>query len=386
MYSASSSRVSSTSSATPLYPSHPPQSPQAMSCRRRRFVEYTPYAALITLVIVALVLFLPFNGGHLPKFLPTIAFPKSGTEGDSISPPWLIAVMSAAHLQQRRNIIRATWQSMYADPTRFTTRFVLAEPSAKEWWMLLKAENETYGDLIVLEGLEESAHVANTIKTIEFFRWLTGGEKLAKVEEKKDETASDKERKEKERSGKDKKIQMHSRTNATRFWDQYLQPLLDSAAKTTDDEQTEAENDLSSRASSSSLQGPNRTIVAKSMTNYANTRYPGGQFYTLTADLVALLPMLYNTNPKDWVDEDLLVGELLQDAQVEWEMVGIPNRQAFDVTYPYDGPKATGEESEDEGIHWVGEGAINPHKMKGDDMYLEVAGLFGEDGFVGVGN
>ena len=27
--------------------------------------------------------------------------------------------------------------------------------------------------------------------------------------------------------------------------------------------------------------------------------------------------------------------------------------------------------------------AVNPHKMKDDEMYLRVAGLFGEEGFVG---
>ena len=54
--------------------------------------------------------------------------------------------------------------------------------------------------------------------------------------------------------------------------------------------------------------------------------------------------------------------------------------RAFDVSEDL---RRLGKEHEDLGP--IGAEAINPHKMKDDEMYLRVAELFGKDGFVGEG-
>ena len=103
-------------------------------------------------------------------FLYSPSLPSLHAPSPKAPPVWLIATISPAHSQQRRNIIRATWQSLYDDPA-ITTRFVISDPG--ELWMpLIRHENATYGDLIILSHLEETAHIANTIKTVELFRYL----------------------------------------------------------------------------------------------------------------------------------------------------------------------------------------------------------------------
>lgn len=76
----------------------------------------------------------------------------------------------------------------------------------------------------------------------------------------------------------------------------------------------------------------------------------------------------------------MLIGRLLYDAGAEYDFVELDDTRAFDVSAEL---RVLSKEGKDLGE--MGRGAINPHKMKGDEMYLRVASMFGEDGFVDGG-
>lgn len=270
-----------------------------------------------------------------------------GKSENTPSPPWLIATISAAQSVQRRAIIRSTWQTLYKNDTMFTTRFVLANPG-ELWSPVIAAENATYGDLIILSDLKEDAYMANTIKSIEFLKYLTTGNTSYDFVTKIDED---------------------SYLDAHNFWKTYLQPRIVSDAQTI-------------KVESSAL---TRTIIARTLRRSTWT-FPGGQFYTMTWDLAVLLSQLHAKHPIIDEYEDVLVGRLLHEAQVEWQHIDLPNEIAFDfeeknlrgdgTAFAKDGADLNGWK------HGVARGSVNPHKMKEDEEYLRVAACFDEKGVI----
>lgn len=252
-------------------------------------------------------------------------------------PTWLLATISAYFSQRRRNIIRATWQTLYPNPA-FDTRFVIAKPPPP-WQPLIKHENDTYGDLILLEDLEESAKLANTIKSVELFKHLvarsepTGAATPWKFVSKIDDD---------------------SFLSAERFYQEFLQPRTDAHA------------------------AHNATLIARRLTrNDRNFSTPGGQFYTLSWDLVRLVAETQTAKEISDLPEDVLIGRLLHDAEAKFDFVELDDSRAFDVT---DDLHKLSKEGEDLGA--IDGAAVNPHKMKDDETYLRVAQLFGKEGFV----
>jgi beta-1,3-galactosyltransferase 1 len=221
--------------------------------------------------------------------------------------------------------MRATWHTLFTDPA-FSMRFFLAD--AGELWMpLIQHENATYGDLIVLPHLEESAQVATTIKQFEFFKYLAEHGSSWEFVSKLDDD---------------------SFVDAQAFYREFLLPQL---AK------------------------PNRerVIIGRRMT-HSNPEYvyAGGQFFTLSWEMVTLIARLYTSNPiKDEID-DVLLGRLLYEADEWFEFIELDNQRAFD----YD------EEGSDVWAwsHKVMEGAINPHRLKDDETYLRVAAMYDSNG------
>ena len=73
----------------------------------------------------------------------------------SIEPVWLIATISSGKAQARRNLIRKTWQKLYTQGNPLiTTRFVVASPGYS-WLRKIEAENQTHGDLVLLQVSSE---------------------------------------------------------------------------------------------------------------------------------------------------------------------------------------------------------------------------------------
>ncbi|QDS72013.1 hypothetical protein FKW77_001924 [Venturia effusa] len=267
--------------------------------------------------------------------------------GDVPSPSWLIATMSAAQSVQRRAIIRSTWQALYKNETIFRTRFVLSNPG-ELWAPVIAVENATHGDIILLPHLKEDAHTANTVKSIEFLKYLTSNSTSYDFVTKLDDD---------------------SYLDAHNFWKNYLEPRIAFDAN-------------KSPAESSALK---RTIIARTLRRSTWT-YPGGQFYTMTWDMVSLLAQLHDEHPINDEHEDVLIGRLLHEAGLKWQHADLPNEVAFDYEEKDlrgDGTAFAKADADLKGWrHAIGRGSVNPHKMKEDEEYLRVAACFDEEGVI----
>jgi len=264
----------------------------------------------------------------------------------SVHPIWLIATFSPASGFQRRMMIRDTWQKLYRNDSIFTSRFVISNPGDL-WAPFIEAENATYGDLIMLPQLEETSHVANTVKSVEFFKHITSGtDRWAFVSKLDDDSYLD----------------------AHTFYETFLHPRL-----------------VLERANSADVfpSAMNRTIVGRTLHRDKWT-YPGGQFYTMSWDMVVLIADLHRANPISDEHEDVLVGRLLHEADEEWHHIDLPSSIAFDYEADevLDGGSAFAKKNAnlDGWSHAVGPGAINPHKLRDDEDYLKVAACFSKDG------
>jgi len=249
----------------------------------------------------------------------------------------------AAKSVQRRMIVRNTWQRFYHDDTPFVSKFVFARiPDI--WKAAIRAENETYGDIIELPHLEESAHVANTIKTVEFFGYIR------KTQPDRWDFVT--------------KLDDDSFLDARVFWKTYLQPAL-AAGKTK--EMTWG-----------------RTLHLEGH----DWKYAGGQFYTFTNDLVKRVAELFAKNRIDDLDEDALPSRLMHEGGVNWNQTDLPSAIAFD----YNGedlqdpkqacPWAKPSADLTKWAHSVGPDSLNPHKMKTDEDYLKVVACWDEAGYI----
>jgi Galactosyltransferase len=269
---------------------------------------------------------------------------------------WLIATISAAHDQQRRNIIRSTWQSLYRDDD-IVTRFVISNPGDL-WAPVVEHENATFRDLIVLPHLEETAKIANTIKSVELFKHLAAqGQRWAYVSKLDDDSFLD----------------------ARTFYREFLRPHLHQPT-------SNSRFPLNSIPyTAPELQPTNRTVFGRVLSR-EQFSYPGGQFYTLSWDTMTLLARLHTQNPITDEHEDVLVGRLMYEAGEHFDLIELPNRAAFD----YNAKLARGDGTAwakdgadlDAFAHAVGPGSINPHKMRSDEDYLHVAACFDKDGLI----
>jgi len=280
---------------------------------QRRFAS--PFFAILALASVLFLL--------LPKSRPfSLSIPHRAKQK---SPVWLIATISPAHSQLRRNIIRATWQTYFRNPA-VTTKFVISNP--EDLWMpLIQHENATYGDLILMADLEESAHIANTVKTLKFFTYLAAqGPSHYKFVSKLDDD---------------------SFLDVRAFYEEFINPRLETPN--------------------------NGTVIGRELTHPdPEYPYPGGQFYTVSWNMLLTLVRLYTTNPIDDEHEDVLVGRLLYEASVPFELVTLSHQRAFDLD--------ENNWNEWDGWHSVMEGSINPHQIKDDEVYLRVAALYDSHG------
>jgi len=228
----------------------------------------------------------------------------------------------------RRNLIRNTWQALYASPV-FETRFVLASYN-DSWSHSIEKENRTYGDLVRLENVQSGAKEAYTTKTIEYFKHLvaeagSGGRSYDFVSKIDDDVF----------------------LVASKFFADYLAPRLHPTPAT-------------------------RTLIARWMRKTRRYPWPQGSFYTLSWDMILLLAQSHTQSPLFDLPEDVMVGEVLGREQLKYDFVKLDNKRAFDVAGPDTHPPGV-----------VAEEAVAPHMLKDDGLYQQVASLFGESGWNG---
>ena len=245
---------------------------------------------------------------------------------------WLLATIIGAQNQQRRNIIRTSWQRVFASPN-YDFRFIIADLDNDLWTPFLQAENDTYGDLIRLAGLPEDRYTANTIKTMEFVTALTTGRLHGIPPGKRYDWVS--------------KVDDDTFLDPNAFHAEFLaqQPV----------------NDMT-------LVG----MLYEGWQSGRNYSYPSGRFYTLSWPLATKLGSLYVANPIVNEHEDALIGRILYEGNQDYNFIG----------FPYERSPNIGDGGPDN-VAFINATTYIMHYLKEDMEYLQVASLFDRRGYNG---
>lgn len=257
--------------------------------------------------------------------------------------PWLAAVICAASDAENRAIIRSTWMRLFKD-VPFDGRFVISNPGPM-WSDLVAMENRTFGDIIVLDDIQEDDITANTIKTLEFYKWLVKqGHRYEFVS----------------------KMDTDLWLNARGFWDRFLVPIMSNETgvfKSTVD----------------------RTVIGELYyTRSWDLVFAHGSMYTVTWDMVELLSSL-QSRFNVVTGEDMAVAVLMLKGRETANFVNFRGTEKFD----YDDGDSRGD-----GTAWARESThpnatshalygIDPiavHQLKDKRDWFKVADCFDEDG------
>ncbi|KAH7325723.1 hypothetical protein B0I35DRAFT_448834 [Stachybotrys elegans] len=281
--------------------------------------------------------------GELQPFPPTPQLASLADSEPRGRAPWLAAVICPADDAERRMMIRTTWMRLYRD-LPMDTRFVVSNPGP-EWTEVIRTENRTFGDMIVLDHLPENDITANTVKTLEFYKWLiTHNEKYEFVT----------------------KMDTDLFLNARAFWSQYLEPRLS--------------NDTGSLKATVDM-----TMVGQLYYSRPHDLvFPHGSMYTATWDVLETLVTLQQAH-KVIAGEDMANALLLMKGHQEINVVNMLGTEKFDFeaadTRGDGSPWARDHTHPNAAQHaLVGGGAIAIHQLKDRKMYLKVADCFDEDG------
>lgn len=280
---------------------------------------------------------------------PLVPFPDSPlkTNHESIvkleRQPWLAAVICAAQDVERRMLIRTTWMRLFQH-VPFDARFVVSNPGPG-WNETIRFENQTFGDMIVLDHIPEDDVTANTIKTLEFYKWLiNGGQRYEFVT----------------------KLDTDLWMNAPAFWDRYLLPRMSNET-----------GRLTATVS--------RTIIGQLF--YSDTGYntfAHGSMYTVTWDMMQLLVSLqerFNVV----TGEDAAVGILMHKGQEMANFVNLHGEEKFD----YDDGDSRGDgtawartDSHPDAISHAlySDEVIAVHMLKQKKLWMKVADCFDQEG------
>lgn len=275
----------------------------------------------------------------LHPFPPTPMVLAEEASNDTVRNPWLAAIISSAFEPERRMLIRTTWIHKYKDVVPFDARFVVSNPGP-QWIEVLQAENRTFGDLIVLDHLQEDDFTANTIKPIELFAYIVKhGFQYEFVS----------------------KLDTDLFLNARRFWDRYLRPRLSAENKA-----------IITRTGIGELYYHDDLAILQ------------GAMYTFTWDIIEELVELQNRF-NVVISEDILASILLLKARRVVNVVNFLGSEKFDYYEPDSrgdgtpwGRQATHSNATEHALY--GDDPIAVHNLKQNDEYLKIAGAFDKDG------
>ena len=255
---------------------------------------------------------------------------------------WLAAVICDAKDVERRMLIRSTWVRMFSH-VRFDTRFVLSNPGP-EWHDTIRYENRTFGDLILLDHLREDDVTANTIKTLEFYKWLLGSGQAYQFVTKLDTDLW---------------------LNVPAFWQRYLLPRLSHDGVAT----------------------AKHTIIGEMYySDSGHDVFAHGAMYTVTWDIVQLLVSLQREF--DIVTgEDAAIAILMHQGENVANFVNFKGSEKFDYddrdTRSLDSAWARNKTHPNAVAHALyGQDAIAVHQLKDKRLFLKVAACFDENGIL----
>jgi beta-1,3-galactosyltransferase 1 len=285
--------------------------------------------------------------------------PAEGDPDNRMPASWLAAVISPAQDVDRRMLIRSTWMRMYAD-VPFDPRFVISNPGSK-WLEAVRFENRTYGDMIVLDHLPENSATANTIKTLEFYKWLV-------KQGRRYEFVS--------------KIDTDLFLNARGFWDRYIEPRL---ANTTASSSSTPAKTTPAKTTPAKKATVERTVIGQLYYSRPHDQaYPHGSMYTHTWDLIELLAKLQEKDPVV-MGEDQAVGKLLQNAGEQVHLVNMNATEKFDYddadARTADSPWARTATHPMAMLHALyGRDELAVHQLKDRNLFMKIANAFDSKG------
>ncbi|KAG7284449.1 hypothetical protein NEMBOFW57_010822 [Staphylotrichum longicolle] len=280
---------------------------------------------------------------------PLLPFPPSPMttppRKDRKQRPWLGAVICSASDVQRRMLIRYTWMKLFKNAP-MDQRFVIFK-SRPQWTDIVRQENRTFGDMIVLDHLHEDDFTANTVKTIEFYRWLV------EKSPRKYEFVS--------------KMDTDLFVNAYAMYKRKILPRLRSTAK-----------GLKSTV--------NHTVIGQFYyDDYHHAAFPHGAIYTVTWDIVELLPKLQDQFHVV-AGEDVTMAWLLMKGKQKVTMAVLNESEKFEFDHKdmRPGEKTPwAREGTDLTSSWhalYGSDILAIHQLKYNDDWLMVSRVFDEQG------
>ncbi|KAK4130526.1 glycosyltransferase family 31 protein [Trichocladium antarcticum] len=304
--------------------------------------------------------------------LPFPPSPMANPPPDDRQRPWLGAVICSAWDVKRRMLIRYTWMKMFAG-VPMDQRFVISNPG-RAWTDVIRQENRTFGDMIVLDHLPEDDFTANTVKTIEFYRWLV------EKSPRKYEFVS--------------KMDTDLFVNARAMYDRQIAPRLarkfqaDPArnASAAAVNETVHVPDYESRDAAALTATVNRTLIGQFYYDgYHNTSFPHGAIYTVTWDMVELLPRLQDEFHVI-AGEDVTMAWLLMKGKQKVTMAILSESEKFEFDNRDRRPgddsawARNGTDTTSRSHALFGTDVLAVHQLKRDDDWLRVAECFDENG------
>ncbi|EGY16548.1 hypothetical protein VD0002_g4899 [Verticillium dahliae] len=285
--------------------------------------------------------------GSPPSLYPLEPFPDSpmidAVDDDRPPRPWLAVVICAAEEMERRMIIRSSWMRMYGD-LPVDTRFVVSNPGP-DWTAAVSSENQTFGDMIVLDHLQEDDVTANTVKTLALYQWLIDHNHQYEFVSKMDTDLF---------------------FNARGFWDRFLEPRL-------------------TNSTGRYVSTVERTVIGELYYSHSwDLAFPHGAMYTMTWDMVELLAGLQRRFHVV-TGEDMAVAMLLLKGRERANFVNFRGTEKFDYL---------DEDARGDGTAWarcathpeatehaiVGPAPIAVHQLKDKALWFKVADLFDANG------
>ena len=119
--------------------------------------------------------------------------------------------------------------------------------------------------------------------------------------------------------------------------------------------------------------------------NDEETSYPQGGFYTISWDLVLALVDAHSRFPLTDLDEDVLIGRLLELDNVRWNLTKLPEPVSFewDSKDTRDNTCWAKEGSNQRAwSHALGERAMHVHSLKTEEDFWKVALCFDREGII----
>ncbi|TWU77542.1 hypothetical protein ED733_007474 [Metarhizium rileyi] len=240
-------------------------------------------------------------------------------------------------------LIRSTWMRLFRH-IPFDPRFIVSNPGPG-WSDILRFENRTFGDLIVLDHIPEDDITANTIKTLELYKWLLKhGSRYEFVT----------------------KLDTDVWMNAPAFWEKYLVPRL-------------------SNHTGHLTATINRTVIGQLyFSDSGYNTFAHGSMYTITWDMMQLLVSLqerFNVV----TGEDAAVGILLHKGNKVANFINFRGEEKFDYddsdSRAHDSAWARAGTHPNAISHAVyGSNVIAIHMLKDKRLWMKVADCFGKSG------